>query len=274
MRARFLYLAWALVLLLGCGDDADSALPSHCPADPPVAGAECGRAGLTCGYDLEACGEGSTLHRRQVFTCNGTWVERIVECEGPVEDAGLDGGADAGELDGGDVDGGELDAGTFDCTPTSTSTLTGVRLELRDQPCVFTVAEAAAAMSIAYDLVVDAALMNVRPEPQDGGGCQEPSATTGLIVHEVLASADGSHRYCICDEGLCMPRMYNESVPMGTYPMTFTGVARDFSGPSDTGMTPGDPFPPGDYTLRVSAVGTHMGAPFTVEATFPVHLVP
>ena len=46
-----------------------------------------------------------------------------------------------------------------------------------------------------------------------------------------------------------------------------------WTGPSDWGNPPGPPFPPGKYTLEVSAIGTVDGQDFTVSNTYKLMLI-
>jgi len=193
-------------------------------------------------------------------------------------DAGADAsGADASGPgpDGGGPDAGLLDAsrpdGSTDCTGTVTSDLPGVRVEYVPQRCTFTLAEAAAGIDIDYAVVVDAPLASVTVRPQDAGGCGAPGPS-GLVTFEQLAG--GAQRYCLCDTGLCPGGDRTVALAAGSYPASFHWTGRNWGGPSDTGMPMGAPFPAGDYTLRVSAIGSYASASFTVASTFPIHLVP
>jgi hypothetical protein len=168
-------------------------------------------------------------------------------------------------------------AGGAACTGDGSSTLPGVHIDFPAQPCKFTLAEAAAGISIAYSVVIDQSVSGVLPEPQDAGNCGSPGPS-GLIVFEQLEG--GGQSYCLCDVGLCPPP---SDVPVtlspGTYPGTFEWDGKNWNGPSDTGNPKGSPFPAGSYTLTVSAIGQSesMGGnknPFKVEGTFGIVLVP
>lgn len=171
-----------------------------------------------------------------------------------------------------------LDTGSPDapstCPSTSWSTLHDVAIDIPEQPCVFTLAQAAAEISIDYVVHITAAVDDVVPAPQDAGDCGQ-LAPGGLTLFETL-SGDGQ-LYCLCDVGLCPP---DDDPPVqlqpGTTPGVFEWTGRNWTGPSDTGNPVGPPFPPGTYTLRVSAVGTVGPAadPFQVEATFSITLLP
>jgi hypothetical protein len=159
------------------------------------------------------------------------------------------------------------------CVATSDSTLSVAHITLDSSRCVFTIAEAKAGIAIGYDVVVDAPGPGVVPRPQDAGYCGAPDGSR-LIPFEYLSG--NNQTYCQCDTGLCMtpPNTPIALVP-GTYHHTFDWDGTNWMGPSDTGQPHGTAFPPGMYTLRVSAVGaTGDGGTFFVEATLPITLVP
>jgi hypothetical protein len=162
------------------------------------------------------------------------------------------------------------------CTMGGTSTLPGVSIVFDSQPCTFTLAQAAAGVHIGYQVVVGMSGDSVVPKPQDAGGCGAPGPS-GLIVFESLAG--GGQHYCLCDVGLC-PTPSTTPVPLvpGMYPGSFAWDGKNWGGPSDTGNPEGAPFPPGQYTLTVSAVGDLVlpdpAAPFQVTGTFSIDLTP
>lgn len=139
------------------------------------------------------------------------------------------------------------------CHVESSSTLPGVRIEFTTSLCAWTLAEVRAGVQIDYWVRIDADVKGVVPLPQDAGECDEPGPS-GLILFEELAG-DGQ-RYGMYDKGLCEGPL-EESVTLrsGSYSGTFQWDGRNWSGPSDTGAQKGDPFPPGVYTLTVSAWG-------------------
>ena len=164
--------------------------------------------------------------------------------------------------------------GDAPCAIDGFSSLPGVAITFSTTDCTYTLAEAAAGITIDYDLIAEPDVPSVYPVPQNS--CGEPDAS-GLIPFEEL-SGDGQ-KYCLCDIGICpAPGGMSNPVPAGTYPGTFSWDGVNWNGPSDFGAPKGEPFPPGDYTLRVSAVGEYDEAgakkPFTVEGTFLLHLVP
>lgn len=187
--------------------------------------------------------------------------------------SGGGGGSSSASGSGGGSAGG---GGTGDCTTGGDSTLPGVSVEFTTADCTYTLAEAAAGIEIGYRFVAAADVPNVFPVPQDAGGCGMPGPS-GLIP---FAKLDGNgQNYCICDEGLCPgPGGNPVTVPAGSYPGSFTWDGVNWTGPSDFGNPKGAPFPPGDYTLTVSAIGQRDNAgtkeDFSVSGTFVVHLVP
>jgi hypothetical protein len=176
---------------------------------------------------------------------------------------------------GGSGTGGNGSGGGGDCTTGSDSTLPGVAIEFTTADCTYTLAEAAAGIEIGYRVVAAADVPNVVPTPQDAGGCGKPGPS-GLIP---FAKLEGNNQsYCICDEGICPSNPSAVTVPAGSYPGTFAWDGVNWTGPSDFGNPKGEPFPPGDYTLTVSAIGKWDDAgtqkDFSVKGTFVVHLVP
>jgi hypothetical protein len=173
-----------------------------------------------------------------------------------------DGGADA-----------PADTGGGMCAVTSVSSLPGVSIAFHPPvACAFTLAQAQAGIAIPYDLVVASDVANVAPRAQDAGGCGQPGSS-GLILFERLEG--GGQSYCLCDTGLCAPTPPPPTtLHAGTYASSFSWDGKNWSGPSDTGNPQGAPFPPGDYTLTVSATGTQGATSFAVSATLAIRLTP
>jgi hypothetical protein len=162
------------------------------------------------------------------------------------------------------------------CTPTATacegtaaSDLTGVSIQVTAANCTYTQAEAAGGISVPYEVVVESSILGVSPWSQDAGGCGLP-LESGLIIFERLQGGD--QLYCMCDTGLCSPlAIYTDLVP-GTFAHTFEWNGVNWTGPSDFGNPQGEPFPPGSYTLEISAKGDVDGAEFEVKAAWPIHI--
>lgn len=166
--------------------------------------------------------------------------------------------------------------GADTCNGQSESTLPGVSITVDATDCVFTLAEAAAGISIPYTITIASAVEGAFSLPQDSGQCEQPGAS-GLIPFERLAGND--QHWCICDTGLCQgPDETPTTFDAGSWTQTFEWDGKNFDGPSDTGFVPGDPFPPGDYTLTISAKGKTVAVdamtPFEVKATATIHLIP
>jgi hypothetical protein len=162
------------------------------------------------------------------------------------------------------------------CASTSQSNLSGAHITIDSSRCVFTLAEAAAGITIAYDVVIDAAIPGIVSNAQDDSHCGTADAS-GLIP---FASVSGAgQRYCMCDVGLCPARSPSPvTLVAGRYAHSFQWDGRNWTGPSDTSRPEGAPFPAGTYTLTVSAVGSQpadgASAPFSVMGTLPITLVP
>lgn len=162
----------------------------------------------------------------------------------------------------------------MECSSDGSSTLPGVRIEFPEQPCVFTLSEAAAGITVVYELVIDETLSGVVSEPQDAGHCFIGGIETGyLALFERLSG--GEQSYCVCDIGLC-PTPSGEPIEIlvGTYSINFSWEGRNWTGPSDYGNPMGTPFPPGYFTFEASSIGTYEGNPFEVVGTFEILLVP
>jgi hypothetical protein len=184
------------------------------------------------------------------------------------------GGDDAGA--GATTAGAGGSGGSASCQMQTTSSLPGVSIEFNTSDCNYMLAEAAAGITVDYEVIVEADISSVFPQPQDGGGCGQPGPS-GLILFEDLSG--GGERYCLCDQGNCPgPSGDPVTVVQGVHPASFTWDGRNWGGPSDFDAPKGDPFPAGDYILTVSAVGMFddagTQAPFQVDGTFLIHLLP
>jgi hypothetical protein len=136
--------------------------------------------------------------------------------------------------------------------------------------CTFTLAEAAAGISIPYAVVIAQDVTNVVPEAQ--ATCVQPDAS-GLYPFEQITG--NGNAYCLCDNGFCpAPPQTPVTLKAGSYPGTFSWDGVNWSGPSDTGNPKGAAFPAGSYTLSVSATGMQAGQQFKAEGTLQVTLTP
>ncbi len=150
-----------------------------------------------------------------------------------------------------------------------------IHIEVTAAKCQFTLAEAAAGITIGYDIVIDHDVVGITPQTQTGCGQPGPS---GLIVFEKLGVDPTS--YCLCESGHCAPYVGKPGVlSKGTFGQTFTWDGKAWNGPSDTGTPEGAAFPVGTYTLVLSAKGTQTAAngsatPFEAKTSVDVTLVP
>jgi hypothetical protein len=165
------------------------------------------------------------------------------------------------------------------CNGGTSSNLPGVGLAFPDQPCSYTRAEVAAGIQIAYEEVITAAVGNLVPAPGDDGGCARPD-DAGLIVGYRIAGA--GQNYCLCDTGLCAPQSLVTTTVVGTHSRQIPWDGRNWNGPSDTGNREGAAFPPGTYTITLTASGTRQssaggadaGGTFSVTASRSITITP
>jgi hypothetical protein len=157
------------------------------------------------------------------------------------------------------------------CAETATSTLTGASFHfVPPLRCSYTLAEAAAGISIAYELAIAQDISDVAPQAE--ATCVQPGAS-GLYILERV-SGNGQN-YCLCDNGFCAsPPSNPTTLRTGTYAATFQWDGMNWYGQSDTGNPQGPAFPAGSYLLELSAQGTRAGAGFEVQDSLPLTLVP
>jgi hypothetical protein len=170
-------------------------------------------------------------------------------------------------------DGGHL--GGPACNGPASSTLPGVSLTFPDACRTYTQAEVAAGIELHYQVVVAADVAGLHPVAGDAGYCAQPG-DSGLIVQFVIAGNEQS--YCLCDTGRCFQQSFSTAPRAGTYPATISWDGRNWTGPSDFGNPEGAPFPPGTYTLTLSARGTREtsggATDYLVSATRSITITP
>ena len=173
------------------------------------------------------------------------------------------------------------DAGTVSCESAgdpceveSSSDLDGVRLELSGDRCRWAIDEVAAGIEIPFALVAETAVTAV-PIGQDAGGCGGPFGLELLYTFIDIRGSDD--RYCLCDTGLCAGTETPVDVSEGRSEATIEWSGRNWGGPSDTGNPMGEPFPPGRYTVSVSARGYTLDAagvqvPYELRSSMQIEL--
>jgi hypothetical protein len=187
------------------------------------------------------------------------------------------------------VDGGaEASVEAIACNPVTTSTLPHVHIVFQATKCTFTLAEAAAKISIPYDLVVDEDVPGFVPASPYRYG----SSAANLVLDEDIKG--GTQLYCLCDTGLPAPLcplddggdVFSDAgplggcpavtIPAGTYHRVITWDGRNWTGPSDTDNPEGPPFPPGDYAVEVATEQGSIGDAGALFASgkLPIRLVP
>jgi len=132
-----------------------------------------------------------------------------------------------------------------------------------------------------YRLTIAQGLTGVHPEGTFER-CQLP-ASTGLIVDYEISGGQ-QQRYCRCDQGLCAESggdagINTTALEVGTYEDSFVWDGKNWNGPSDYNAPEGDLFPPGQYTVTVSATGGWDGGgagwqDFAVTTTLPITITP
>jgi hypothetical protein len=160
------------------------------------------------------------------------------------------------------------------CGEGSAAGLPDVCVEFPSAESTFTLAEAAAGVTIPYDVIVEVDIPDVTPLEHSCECCGgDTSCACGLILFEMLSGS--GQVYCICDDGIecdCVPVAL--TVRQGRFSHAFTWDGRNAQTPGPGGA----PFPPGTYTLEVSTVGYRDSpsgtVPFRVAATHRVTLVP
>ena len=154
---------------------------------------------------------------------------------------------------------------------TGRSSLPGVSFDLSGNPPVLTLAQAARGVTFVYRTRIEKDLPGVTSPPLDSGTCDLPDPS-GLAVLEMVTGR--GHTYCRCDTGRCPPRDYQADLEAGVYESRFEWDGREW-----IENATGDPFPPGTYSIRVTAAGTYPGAAgseihWEAVGTVGIHLVP
>lgn len=167
--------------------------------------------------------------------------------------------------------GGSSDTGVMlACDNDGMSNLDGVCIVFLPQETAFTVGEAQAGVEFKYAVVVTGDVADV--VPMTDNTCDKPGAS-GLYVNERVQGND--QNYCVCDQGKCPPPNDPAFVlKAGEYPDSLEWDGVNWNGPSDFNQPKGPPFPPGMYTVKLRAAGTHQGQAFEVTAELPITLTP
>jgi hypothetical protein len=136
------------------------------------------------------------------------------------------------------------------CAATVITTLPGVTVKVKNARCNFTLGEAEVGIHIDYEVIIKSDLPILYTAGEVTGEHQAPLHLTSTL------SGQGQ-RYCLCDTGPGVDSVVELRVAAGTYPGSFDWNGRNFTGPSDTGRTPGPAFPVGDYVLALHGEGSH-----------------
>jgi hypothetical protein len=156
--------------------------------------------------------------------------------------------------DGGTPDGGSSDAGTTGCRSVVTPDAGLVRFAFPEQPCRFTLAQAAAGIGFRYSVIVsgvDAQFISSAPPVSQTCAAVKPGP--GVYVFEKVTDG-GTSVYCLCDQGNCMQPSVSMGATPGRSELSFSWDGRSWSGPSDTNNPKGPPVAPGDYVFSVESV--------------------
>jgi len=144
------------------------------------------------------------------------------------------------------------------CDGVAQSNLPGVSLLFPNDRCSYTRAEVAGGITIYYAVDVERNLDGIHPRPLDMGSCGKPDVSGLIVGFEITGNTQD--RYCLCDVGPCMAQTFSTRALVGRYPGAIAWDGRNWLGPSDTGNAEGAAFPPGKYTLTVTAKGTWDGS--------------
>lgn len=175
-------------------------------------------------------------------------------------------------------DAGAIDAGLSACRSEVTPASGRVRFEFPQQPCRFSLAQAAAGISFRYAVIVsDVDPQFVASSPPLNQTCAQVKSGVGIYVFEQITDG-GSPVYCTCDQGLCMQAVNSLGATAGRTELSFPWDGRPWFGPSDTNNPKGPPLAPGDYVFSIqSTVGDSRSDPTpvsTVRGEFFFSLTP
>ncbi len=120
----------------------------------------------------------------------------------------------------------------------------------------FTLQEAAKGIKLPYKFVVAENVKGVIPL-RFGPSFAEPLGKSGLFPREEISGNE--QIYCLCDFGAGKPPSEEDEVvtalKKGSYQHEFEWDGLNWTGPSDTGLPKGDPFPAGTYEVKVTIHG-------------------
>ena len=139
------------------------------------------------------------------------------------------------------------------CNGGASSNLPGVQLAFPDQPCSYTAAEVAAGIEIAYDEVITAAVADLSPTQATPEAAR--SRTTRASSSATGSRARGRATASATPASARRRRPVTTTV-VGTHTRQIPWDGRNWYGPSDTGNREGAAFPPGTYTITLTATGT------------------
>ena len=156
--------------------------------------------------------------------------------------------------DAGLPDAGSSDAGTSGCRSVVTPDAGPVRFAFPEQPCRFTLAQAAAGLGFRYSVIVsDVDPQFIESAPPVNQTCAQVKPGLGVYVFEKVTDG-GNTVYCLCDQGNCMPGVSSTGATPGRSELSFSWDGRSWSGPSDTNTPKGAPVAPGDYVFSIETV--------------------
>jgi hypothetical protein len=128
-----------------------------------------------------------------------------------------------------------------------------VKIEFPKDGFTYTLAEVAKGIKIEYKIIVEQDHQGVIALPF-GPSYREPPGPSGLHPREQISGKD--QMYWLSDFGLAgPPQEAVKTLKKGTYLHSFDWDGRNWTGPSDTGIPKGKPFPAGTYYITVTLQG-------------------